>query len=37
LKSGIKAVRSLVDERIEELGKKKSGAGRKKMTKVEVD
>ena len=33
----LKAVRSLVDERIEDLGKKKSGPGRKKMTQVEVD
>ena len=33
----LKAVRSLVDERIEDLGRKKSASGKKRMTKVEVD
>lgn len=33
----LKAVRSLVDERIDELDRKKSASGKKRMTKVEVD
>ena len=33
----LKAVRSLVDERIEELDRKKSKRGNKRVTKVKVD
>ena len=33
----LKAVRSLVDERIQDLDRKKSASGKKRMTKVEVD
>jgi hypothetical protein len=33
----LKAVRSLVDERINDLDRKKSASGKKRMTKVEVD
>ena len=33
----LKAVRSLVDERINDLDRKKSAPGKKRMTKVEVD
>ena len=33
----LKAIRSLVDERIEILGEKRTGTDRKKMTNIEVD
>ena len=33
----LKAVRTLVDERINDLDRKKSKTGKKRMTKVEVD
>jgi hypothetical protein len=33
----LKAVRSLVDERIEDLDRKKSKRGKKRVTKVKVD
>lgn len=33
----LKAIRSLVDERIETLEKKRSGKSRKKMTKIKVE